>query len=689
MSAANPSPRTTNPEPTRGPRALEWLPWEKITLWSLFILAVWALRHFFFVIFMTFIVAYSMRGLVVRLSHLVAPRREVIWLQRVLAVLSFAALLGALYGAAQYFGPELWRQGEGLRRKVATLAERPEEKLDEVLRDTLGYFLFRNEYGDSEEERYKTAFESYQAQGIHYKEYTEFGKLMAGLQAEFESVLSAEKGEAVFAAIQDPGRRSELLREWVSEHIVEERLRSDREALAGEWEKTYRQSQILDPALRRIEDLSAEEKEVRLRYYLAYRILGETSTSREALELEWKAQLGRDAVRRFKAEDPSAYREAFRAYFEKLVEHDPKGILSRFRKYEGLLTFEGFDRLRQAYEVDKDAKAFSEVWETLLPEEEKHEEEMQLAKDREGFELREREKLVRDWKQTEFARRIGDQVEEYIAAGLSWGWNKTLQTVPKILFLPVQLALSLLLAFLITFDVPRLKKGIARLKDSRARNFYEEIAPGLISFGRLIGRAFQAQGVIAVFNTLLTFLAIKLLGIENEAFLCSIVFLCSFIPVLGVVLSSVPIGIMAIIQDGGGIGLALWAIGAILVIHFIETSLLNPKILGDMMHLHPVLVLAILAVGEHFFGVWGLLLGVPVIVYIIRFVILDEGIPGIIEPVRRKPVPAQKLDAADAWTADSPAGVAEALSRKTPAVRTAEPVVSIGSGGGPATPAAP
>jgi hypothetical protein len=78
--------------------------------------------------------------------------------------------------------------------------------------------------------------------------------------------------------------------------------------------------------------------------------------------------------------------------------------------------------------------------------------------------------------------------------------------------------------------------------------------------------------------------------------------------------------------------MALEVIGAILVIHFIETSILNPKILGDMLHLHPVMVLAVLAIGEHFFGVWGLLLGVPVAVYIVRCVILDEEIPGLTEP---------------------------------------------------------
>jgi predicted PurR-regulated permease PerM len=194
--------------------------------------------------------------------------------------------------------------------------------------------------------------------------------------------------------------------------------------------------------------------------------------------------------------------------------------------------------------------------------------------------------------------------------------------------------LSLLLSFFITIDIHRIRGGVLRLRQSRMRDFYDEIAPGLYTFGRLIGRAFQAQGVIAFFNTFLTFLALNFLQIKNEVFLCAIVFVCSFIPVLGVVLSSIPIAVMAIVQPGGTVFLGLKAIGAILVIHFIETSILNPKILGDMLHLHPVMVLAVLAVGEHFFGVWGLLLSVPVTVYILRCVILNEEIPGLIEPAR-------------------------------------------------------
>jgi predicted PurR-regulated permease PerM len=183
-------------------------------------------------------------------------------------------------------------------------------------------------------------------------------------------------------------------------------------------------------------------------------------------------------------------------------------------------------------------------------------------------------------------------------------------------------AMSLLLSFFIAFDLPKIRKGIQKLESSRFSDFYHEIAPSLATFGLIIGRAFQAQGVIAICNTLLTFLLIQFLNMSFEIFLCTIVFFCSFIPILGVVLSTVPIAILAYQEHG--ILISGYAILGIIGIHFIETSILNPKILGDMLKLHPVLILGVLVVAEHFFGMWGLLLGVPVMVYFIRYVILGE-----------------------------------------------------------------
>ena len=60
----------------------------------------------------------------------------------------------------------------------------------------------------------------------------------------------------------------------------------------------------------------------------------------------------------------------------------------------------------------------------------------------------------------------------------------------------------------------------------------------------------------------------------------------------------------------------------------IESFVLSPRILGKMMELHPVMSISILPVAQYFFGVWGLILAIPVTVYVIHVLILRRGLPG-------------------------------------------------------------
>ena len=182
--------------------------------------------------------------------------------------------------------------------------------------------------------------------------------------------------------------------------------------------------------------------------------------------------------------------------------------------------------------------------------------------------------------------------------------------------------LSVFLSLIIMWDLPRLARGVQRLGQSRLRRLYNELAPGLASFGLLLGQSFAARALIAIVNTALIIATLVFMGIEQRTFLCTMVFICSFIPIVGVVLSGVPIALVAL-QVGGPM-LALKLIAALTIITIVESLLLDPKIMGDVLNLHTLLVLIVLTVGGYYFGVWGLLLGVPIAVYVIRDVILKE-----------------------------------------------------------------
>jgi predicted PurR-regulated permease PerM len=183
--------------------------------------------------------------------------------------------------------------------------------------------------------------------------------------------------------------------------------------------------------------------------------------------------------------------------------------------------------------------------------------------------------------------------------------------------------LALLFSFLIVLDLPRLVASIHGLKDTRLRFIYMEAADNIYEFGKVLGNAMQAQFYIACINTLLTAIGLSVLGMsQHVAFLSVIVFICSFVPVAGVFISSVPICLLAL--NMGGASLMLMGIVMITIIHTVEGYILNPLIYGARLRINPVIVLIILTVGGKLFDIWGLILGVPVCTYIFMYAIRYE-----------------------------------------------------------------
>jgi predicted PurR-regulated permease PerM len=182
--------------------------------------------------------------------------------------------------------------------------------------------------------------------------------------------------------------------------------------------------------------------------------------------------------------------------------------------------------------------------------------------------------------------------------------------------------LSLLFSFLIVLDMPKLARGLRGLQKTKLGFIYDEVAGSVYGFCTVLGRALEAQLFIALLNTFLTAIGMWIMGLSNIVFLSTVVFFCSFIPVAGVFLSSTPICIVAL--QVGGLKLMLIAIGLILLIHFIEAYILNPRIFGHHLHMNPVLVLIVLTIAGKLFGVWGLVLGLPVVNYVFRYAIRRE-----------------------------------------------------------------
>lgn len=227
-----------------------------------------------------------------------------------------------------------------------------------------------------------------------------------------------------------------------------------------------------------------------------------------------------------------------------------------------------------------------------------------------------------DFRRSEAYSTIVEKVDTTLANGSRRVAAEVTAFANEALFFAFNFILAIILSFLLVWDLPATKARMARFGEGRTADIYREIAPGLRAFGVMLGRAFEAQTVVAVVNAILSTLVFIALGLPSIALLAMIVFVCSYIPVLGMIISTVPAAFLAL-RDGGMVHV-LWLVLAVMVIHAIEAYMLNPLIYGRHLRLHPVAVLVILVIAEHLFGVWGLLLGVPISAFVLKY-----GIEGI------------------------------------------------------------
>lgn len=180
----------------------------------------------------------------------------------------------------------------------------------------------------------------------------------------------------------------------------------------------------------------------------------------------------------------------------------------------------------------------------------------------------------------------------------------------------ISLFLAIIFSFILVLDWQRIVEKMRTLEQSRIRTFYLGAAPHLVAFADVLGKALRAQAIIAACNTVLTATGLWFFDVPNIALLSTIVFFCGFVPILGTFISSIPILIFGL--QVGGLLLVFKLVALIMLVHAFEAYILNPRITAKVLHIHPILVLILILVGERFFGVWGMVVGVPIGYYLIK-----------------------------------------------------------------------
>jgi Predicted permease len=181
--------------------------------------------------------------------------------------------------------------------------------------------------------------------------------------------------------------------------------------------------------------------------------------------------------------------------------------------------------------------------------------------------------------------------------------------------LGLNLVISILLSLFFILEKDRITRFVLGFKESKIAGFFNELqyfgSRLLNSFGKVI----QAQILIALCNSVLSVIGLWFLGFHQLLGLGLMIFLLSLIPVAGVIISFIPLAIIAF-RIGGFIEV-LYVVIMIVGLHAIEAYLLNPKLMSVKTELPVFFTFLILILSEHFMGVWGLIIGIPIFIFIL------------------------------------------------------------------------
>jgi len=179
----------------------------------------------------------------------------------------------------------------------------------------------------------------------------------------------------------------------------------------------------------------------------------------------------------------------------------------------------------------------------------------------------------------------------------------------------VLLVVAFVITFIITHDrITRLRSGVAEPEPADLWRFLSAfMARKIAAFYGFFRQVMAGQVVISLINTGLTVVLLVVLGIPHKVALIVMVFVFGLLPIVGNLISNTLICLSAFLWTG--LVQVVAALAFLVVIHKLE-YFLNGKIIGDIVKLPMWVTLLGLIVGEALFGISGMILSIPVILFV-------------------------------------------------------------------------
>ena len=221
---------------------------------------------------------------------------------------------------------------------------------------------------------------------------------------------------------------------------------------------------------------------------------------------------------------------------------------------------------------------------------------------------------------TAWASNISSKAVNWVSALISG----TSQVIVALIIMPFML-------FYLLRDGKGLRDYITQFLPNKLR---EPVGKVLSDVNQQLANYVRGQITVAVIVAIMFIIFFKIIGLRYAVALGVTAGILNLVPYLGSFLAMIPALVLGLIA---GPVMLLKVIIVFIVEQTIEGRFVSPLILGSQLNIHPITILFVLLTSGSMFGIWGVLLGIPIYASakVVISAIFDwyKEISGLYEPV--------------------------------------------------------
>ena len=167
--------------------------------------------------------------------------------------------------------------------------------------------------------------------------------------------------------------------------------------------------------------------------------------------------------------------------------------------------------------------------------------------------------------------------------------------------------LGILIAFYLSLDFKNVNKYVSILIPNR---FHEDIKKITTPLNEMLRNYVNGTLLSCLFVMILSLIGFLISGVSSPLLFAIFCAITNLIPYFGPYIGGIPVVLIGFTMNPYvGFGCLI----TVVLVQFLEGNILNPLIVGKAVDLHPVILMLSLLVFEYFFGIFGMVIAVPIV----------------------------------------------------------------------------